>query len=97
MNNRAENYPALNFSDELATAVSPILYVNAGDPPTLLIHGTDDTVVLPLSSEMLASELKQAGVVYKHLVIEGGTHSFPDPAHAAEAAQATVGWFMQYL
>ena len=97
MNNRAENYPALNFSDELAIAVSPILYVNAGDPPTLLIHGTDDTVVLPLSSEMLASELKQAGVVYKHLVIEGGTHSFPDPAHAAEAAQATVGWFMQYL
>ena len=97
INNRAANYPALNFSDELATAVSPILYVNAGDPPTLLIHGTADTVVLPLSSEMLASELKQAGVVYKHLVIEGGTHSFPNPAHAAEAAQATVGWFMQYL
>ncbi len=97
INGRVENYPALDFSDELAVAVSPILYVSAGDPPTLLIHGTADTVVPPQSSELLAAELKRVGVTFEHRVIEGGAHSFPNPAHAAEAAQATVAWFMRYL
>ncbi|WP_375382695.1 alpha/beta hydrolase [uncultured Sphingomonas sp.] len=40
----------------------PIAYAGAGDPPTFLATGDDDTLVLPRNSDALAARLTAAGV-----------------------------------
>ncbi|WP_081996322.1 alpha/beta hydrolase [Croceibacterium mercuriale] len=40
----------------------PVTWADAGDPPALLLHGTDDTVVRPRNSEALAARLRAGGV-----------------------------------
>jgi acetyl esterase/lipase len=52
----------------------PIKNVDAKYPPTVLIHGTVDTDVPYEQSTMMARELKQQGVEYELLSIEGGEH-----------------------
>lgn len=43
-------------------AARPITFVDAGAPPALLLHGADDTTVIPQHSERLAAALNAAGV-----------------------------------
>ena len=43
-------------------SVDPLGYVTTDDAPTLLLHGTADTVVPTLQSQALVSALKVAGV-----------------------------------
>jgi len=40
----------------------PINFASADDPPALLLHGADDTTVLPRNSIALARKLREAGV-----------------------------------
>ncbi|KQM66291.1 MULTISPECIES: alpha/beta hydrolase [unclassified Sphingomonas] len=40
----------------------PVTWASAGDPPALLLYGTDDTVVLPRNSIALAARLRAGGV-----------------------------------
>ncbi|MBO6521743.1 MAG: alpha/beta hydrolase [Rhodospirillales bacterium] len=40
----------------------PITFVNAKSPPALLLHGADDTTVMPRNSRALASALNTVGV-----------------------------------
>jgi acetyl esterase/lipase len=48
-------------------AASPINFVSASSPPTLLIHGMRDGIVSPDESARLESKLQEAGV--KHLFV----------------------------
>lgn len=51
------------FGDWSAPAeTQPVNWVDAGDPPALLLVGRDDETVLPRNSESLAGALRQAGV-----------------------------------
>lgn len=59
---------------ELAHAASPITYVSRDDPPFLLIHGTQDTIVPYDQSELLQDALATAGVDSLLLRVEGGSH-----------------------
>ena len=43
-------------------------------PPTLLIHGTEDTDVPHEQSEMMVREFKKHGVEYEFISIKGGEH-----------------------
>jgi len=43
-------------------ASQPINFVDGDEPPFLLLHGTDDSVVWPRNSERLATRLRAAGV-----------------------------------
>ena len=43
-------------------------------PPTLLIHGTEDTDVPHLQSEMMVREFKKHGVEYEFISVNGGEH-----------------------
>lgn len=55
---------------------SPALQVNAGTPPTFLVHALDDTAVPPENTLMMLAALRQAGVKAEaHLFQEGG-HGF---------------------
>jgi hypothetical protein len=47
---------------KVPAALAPLAYVTKDDAPTLLLHGTADTVVPTLQSQALVSALKVAGV-----------------------------------
>lgn len=55
--------------------IAPIEHAGAGDPPALLLHGADDTVVKPYLSEALALSLTNAGVPAETRLYEGVAHA----------------------
>ncbi len=59
---------------ELARIASPVSYVDAGDPPFLIIHGTDDPLVPIEQSRELYGRLKDAGVPAELIEVDGGRH-----------------------
>lgn len=59
---------------QTATALSPITYVSAKFPPTLLIHGDKDPLVPIQQSEVMDAALAKAGVQHKFVVAVGGGH-----------------------
>lgn len=79
----------------LVTMASPILHVDAKDPPALLIHGRRDAVVAVDQSVRFHEALRAKGVSSTLKIIEGVDHSFigatPDQTRSAsiEALSAT--------
>jgi acetyl esterase/lipase len=59
---------------EAYAAASPLNFVGAGTPPTLLIHGGRDELVRPIHSERLAARLAQAGKPLFLLRLPWATH-----------------------
>jgi acetyl esterase/lipase len=57
-------------------AVSPVTYIDAKDPPFLLIHGDDDKVVPVAQSHIGEAALKKAGVSVQSIYIPAVDHSF---------------------
>jgi acetyl esterase/lipase len=55
---------------------SPIRYVDAQSPPTLIVQGEADIVVPPAQSYQLDSALNQNHVNYKTLYLPGVNHAF---------------------
>jgi acetyl esterase/lipase len=63
---------------DIAKAASPLLYVRAGVPPTISIHGDADPLVPYTHSVRLQEALKKAGVVHEFITVPGGGHgNFP--------------------
>lgn len=83
---------------QLASA-SPATYIGPGDPPFLLIHGTDDKVVPVLQSRTAEEKLKAAGVPVEAIYIPAVDHSFigatPEATREAtlKATNATFDFF----
>ena len=81
-------------ADKLAAA-SPVTYIDAQDPPMLLIHGTDDQTVPVAQTHIAEAKLRAAGVPVQTIYIPGADHSFigktPAATHAAtvQAVNAT--------
>jgi acetyl esterase/lipase len=82
---------------------SPVTYINAGDPPFLLIHGEGDRVVPVAQSHLVEARLRAAGVPVDSIYIPGVDHSFigatPAETRAAtlRAANATFDFFHHTL
>lgn len=87
---------ALDFDPELAADVSPLVHASADDPPTLLIHGTQDEIVPIAHSENLQAEFEKLQVTSELMVIEGAGHGFNGEDNARVAA-AMVAWFEKHL
>ncbi|MET0273418.1 MAG: prolyl oligopeptidase family serine peptidase, partial [Phenylobacterium sp.] len=92
------------FDDKLIPSVSPILFVDARDPPTLLLHGDADRGVVPAQSEAMHAALDKAGVENRLKLYAGADHDFyvkGDPArtdaYATDAMNEMVGWFESHL
>jgi acetyl esterase/lipase len=92
-----ERFPALDFDRKLAADISPLLFVDARDPPTLIVHGTADRVVPFNHGESIYKALKEAGVDTELVVIEGGDHGFSNAEHRARATRAMAEWFGKRL
>lgn len=73
-------------SPEANQRVSPVAYIDAKDPPFLLIHGTTDKVVPASQSRIGEAALRRAGVPVESIYIEGVDHSFIGTTPAATRA-----------
>jgi acetyl esterase/lipase len=62
-------------ADDAYFAASPINFVTAGSPPTLLIHGLHDRHVSPEESARLESKLEKASVKHLFLRLPWATHA----------------------
>ncbi len=54
---------------------SPITWVSAGDPPTLVVYGSRNPELIVEQSNELYEALKKAGVQVELIVLEGETHA----------------------
>lgn len=64
----------LNEDKAKTAAVSPVTYVSEDNPPTLILHGTHDTLVPYAQSEELAAALKARGVPVWLQTLPGSGH-----------------------
>jgi acetyl esterase/lipase len=55
-------------------STQPLNFAGAGDPPALLLHGADDTLVRSAKSTALAERLRQAGVSAESRIYPGVGH-----------------------
>jgi len=92
-----KRFPALDIPTAQAPAISPLLFVDPSDPPTLLIHGDKDELVPLTESQTIKAELDKHSVKNKLIVIEGGDHGFKNPEHRRRAITAVVAWFKEHL
>jgi acetyl esterase/lipase len=76
-------------------AASPVTYVASGDPPFLILHGTDDVLVRPHHSQDLAGRLEAAGVPATLVMVEHTGHSMLSPGQqpTSDAVVALVADF----
>ncbi|MFT4887346.1 MAG: acetyl esterase/lipase [Pseudohongiellaceae bacterium] len=91
-----DRFPALNFDADKAAAISPILHADAGDPPTLLIHGDADDLVDISASITMYAEFQKQNVESNFITIPGGQHGFRGD-NAAVANKARLDWFRKHL
>jgi len=92
----SERFPALDYPEEDADRISPILQVTADDPPTLLIHGTADRTVPVSHSERAYAAFQEVRVETDLIIMEGAGHGFRGE-QADQATEARVKWFVDHL
>lgn len=71
----------------------PIMNVTSDYPPTMLIHGTDDSDVPYEQSVMMAAELEAHGVAHELITMPGAEHG----QLSASAADRALAWINRYL
>ncbi len=93
----ADRYPALKFDyEKYVKEVSPIHYISADDPPTLIMQGDKDTTVPVKEAYALHKAFQEKGVETKMIIFPGATHSFQ--GEDLKRASVELGeWFSKYL
>lgn len=83
----------------LAKRASPITYVDNNDPPFLMIHGTEDSLVPVEQSRRFLRALKNAGVEAELVEVPGGGHGrFRDTSpDQQELVQKMLTFFTSHL
>ena len=89
-------FPALDYDDELIPSVTPILFVDETDPPTLLVHGDADPLVNVTHSYAIKEKFDSNGVESELIVIPGAEHGFRGE-DAIRANNARLAWFQKHL
>ena len=76
-------------NQELRRNASPITYVHEGEPPMLIVHGTDDKLVPYEQAELLADAMDKVHAPYHFHTVVGGGHN---PYFGINTNPKT-GWF----
>lgn len=73
---------------------SPVTYVDAGDPPTLFVHGTADGLVDIKQSKAMYEALKAKGVTTDFIEVGGAGHGFDhfSPSTRKEVFALILQW-----
>ena len=87
-----EKFLGKHFQEDLALVktANPITYVDANDPPTLMIHGNSDTLVKIRQSELLYTSLTNAGVKTKLVRVKNADHGFAPSPPGAEISPSNI-------
>ena len=96
MTGPSRRFPALDFANELAASISPILHADPQDPPTLLIHGDEDTLVNINHSVIMQAEFERQKITSNFITILGAGHGFRGD-DAVKASKERLNWFNKYL
>jgi len=85
--------------ERIYRAASPISYVTDDDPPVLLIHGDQDTIVPFSQSEVFKEALEQENVDVELIRMPGGGHgmSIVSGPDSPDYFGPLVDWFDRYL
>jgi acetyl esterase/lipase len=77
-------------------SASPIRFVGANTPPTLLIHGALDTLVWHRQSERLAQKLSEVKVPHAFVSLPWATHAFEYNLNGpgGQIATYSIEWFL---
>lgn len=79
----------------VAAAASPITHVGSGFPPTMLVHGLDDAMVPPASSQTMHDALTAAGVSAELHLHAGQIHEFDAGATMCALTQHAAAVFVE--
>jgi len=69
----------VGFNEENIVAASPVAHVTADDPPFLLIHGDQDTVVPYEQSLLMHDRLLRMNVPAQLVIVKNAGHTFTEP------------------
>lgn len=81
-------------TEAILLKLSPITYVNAKHPPTLIVHGDADQLVPLQQARLMDAALAKAGVDHKLEIIPGGGH---DEKTFVPGLVKAVEWFKAKL
>ncbi|HET9906259.1 MAG TPA: alpha/beta hydrolase fold domain-containing protein [Anaerolineales bacterium] len=92
----------VGFGEDNIVQASPVTHVTTDDPPFLLIHGDQDTVVPFEQSQLMYDRLVQASVPAQLVAVQRGGHSFTAPDGSAtptfdEINQIIITFLAQHL
>ncbi|MGC4190791.1 MAG: alpha/beta hydrolase [Thermomicrobiales bacterium] len=79
--------------DAMLQMIDVRTYVDAGDPPTLIVHGDEDTVVPVKEGQELAAAMQAAGVPVTFEMMQGRGHGMIH--YQDEAVQTIVRSFLE--
>lgn len=82
---------------DLYKEASPYHQATASFPPTLLIHGTADTVVEPAQSELMAKKLKELGIKHELILVPDAPHTFKLKDDAHDFRDKVLTFFARHL
>lgn len=83
--------------EALLREMSPIAWVDRGDPPVLLIHGTADTGTPSWLSERFARELASHNVPVELLLLEDAPHNFIIYPFSSSEMRASLSAIEEFL
>lgn len=89
--------PAEEISQNLLDDVSPITYASAGDPPTLLLHGTADMTVPIEHAVKLEKRLREVGAESRLIKLEETGHGIGLGKGHAEVSEEVVDFIKRHL
>ena len=97
-----ETMKLVGFGEHNVTQASPITHVTADDPPFLLIHGDQDTLVPYEQSQLMYDRLVQMNVPAQLVIVKNADHSFVAPNGSAtptlgEINQIILAFLAKYL
>lgn len=91
--------PAGDCTPQQRAFASPVTYVDHGDPPFLLMHGSDDRTVPETQTEELDAALRAKGVSVRKIVIPGVDHSWigKTPAATRDASRFALRTAIDFI
>src|SRR5690606_8843360 len=76
---------------------SPIHHLERFDAPLILFHGTEDRVVPPNQSQIVADALREKGVPHALVFFEGEGHGFRQAANIVRCLEGELSFYAQVL